>query len=148
MITGSPTDRLVHCPTPEDRTAVEALFAQLPGGDRSGDRGFDEPWQLRAFALAVTAHKAGRFEWSQFQAALVSSIKRWEETHALEDQSWSYYEHWLTAFETVLSQVGLLDTTSLKSRTAEVLAAPPHKNHHKAHPDPVAVHRAVRRRTT
>nr|ABY59057.1 nitrile hydratase beta-like protein [Mesorhizobium sp. F28] len=142
MMTDAPTVRLVRRPTPEDRAAVEPLIAQLPGGDRPGDRSFDEPWQLRAFALAVTAHKAGRFEWAQFQAALIASIKKWEETHALDDPSWAYYEHWVAAFETVLAQIGLLDTPSLESRTAEVLAAPP--NHHEAHRDPIAVHPGVK----
>ncbi|ABM10625.1 nitrile hydratase accessory protein [Paenarthrobacter aurescens] len=143
-MTSPSVDRLVHCPTPADRAAVEALISDLPGRARPDDKGFDKPWELRAFALAVTAHKAGQFEWSQFQTALVESIKRWEGTHELDDASWSYYEHWVNAFEDVLNQIGVLEPTALNDRTDEVLATPANKNHHQPHPDPVAVHPAVR----
>ena len=116
-MTSSAVDRMVHCPTPEDRAAVEALVADLPGRARPGDKGFEAPWELRAFALAVTAHKAGQFEWPQFQAALIASIKDWEETHPLDDASWSYYEHWVNAFENVLDQVGLRSWPRRPTRT-------------------------------
>jgi nitrile hydratase accessory protein len=136
--------RLKHCPTAEDRAAADALLAQLPGGDRALDRGFDEPWQLRAFALAVAACRAGRFEWKQLQQALISSIGEWERTHDLDDPSWSYYEHFVAALESVLGEEGIVEPEALDERTAEVLANPPNKDHHGPHLEPVAVHPAVR----
>ncbi len=142
-MTTSSDQRLVHHPTPEDRAAVDALVADLPAGECPGDRGFDAPWQLRAFALAVAAHEAGQFEWTRFQTALIESIAQWEGTHDLDDSSWSYYEHWVAAFEDVLGQIGVLETTALEARTTEVLATPKNKNHHEPHPDPVAIHPAV-----
>ena len=34
-----------------------------------------------------------------------------------EDEPWSYYEHWLTALETVLAGSGLLSESMLDERT-------------------------------
>jgi hypothetical protein len=48
--------------------------AGLPGGQRS----FDQPWELRALALIVAAHEAGRCSWSDFQGELIAAIARWE----------------------------------------------------------------------
>ena len=72
----------------------------LPGGERS----FDHPWEIRAFAMAVAAYHNGQYEWSEFQLSLIDSIKKWENDGGAEP--WSYYEHWLEALETVLSSTG------------------------------------------
>ena len=54
------------------RRRVEALVAELPGGERS----FDHPWELRAFAIAVAAYHEGQYEWSEFQLSLIDAIKQ------------------------------------------------------------------------
>ena len=54
-------------------------------------------------------------------------------------EPWSYYEHWLTALETVLAGGGLLAESMLDERTKSVLATPRNANHQHAHPEPVAV---------
>ena len=115
------------------RRRVEALVETLPGGERS----FDHPWELRAFAIAVAAYHEGQYEWSEFQLSLIKSIKQWEAGSAGEP--WSYYEHWLTALETVLADNGVLSGASLDDRTREALAVPRNANHHEAHREPVAV---------
>ena len=117
------------------RRRVEALVSDLPGG--SGDRAFDQPWELRAFAMAVAAYHEGQYEWSEFQLSLIDSIKRWEADGGAEP--WSYYEHWLTALETVLAGSGALSDAALDDRTKAVLATPRNANHHEAHREPVAV---------
>lgn len=124
---------------PEQRRAVEQLVCDLPGG-RPGELAFEQPWEIRAFALAVAAHKAGRYDWQQFQQALIGSITQWEaENPTLDGPSWSYYEHWVSALEDVLDETGLFGVTDVDRRTAEVLASPPNRNHHEAHLEPVAV---------
>lgn len=131
-------------PTEEQRRAVEALVSGLPGA-RDGDRSFTEPWEIRAFALAVTAHQRGRFEWSAFQAALIESISGWEsDAPDLEKTEWSYYEHWLAALEHVLVDVGDVEPSALAQRVEEVLATPPGRDHQTARLDPVAVDPARR----
>ncbi len=117
------------------RRRVEALVSELPGG--SGDRAFDQPWEVRAFAMAVAAYHAGQYEWSEFQLSLIDSIKKWEADGGAEP--WSYYEHWLTALETVLAGNGALSDAALDERTKAVLATPRNANHHEAHREPVAV---------
>ena len=116
------------------RRRVEALVCDLPGGD---ERSFAEPWELRAFAMAVAAYHNGQYEWSEFQLSLIDSIRRWETEGGAEP--WSYYEHWLTALETVLAGNGVLSEAALDERTRAVLATPRNANHHEAHREPVAV---------
>jgi nitrile hydratase accessory protein len=116
------------------RRRVEALVSRLPGG---GERAFEQPWELRAFALAVAAYHNGQYEWSEFQLSLIAAIKEWETSGG--PAPWSYYEHWLTALETVLAGNGLLSDAALDERTRQVLATPRTANHHHAHREPVAV---------
>jgi nitrile hydratase accessory protein len=118
------------------RRRVEALVCDLPGGGVD-ERMFAEPWELRAFAMAVAAYHNGKYEWSEFQLSLVQAIKQWEE--GAGGEPWSYYEHWLTALETVLADNGVLSEAAVDDRTREVLAVPKNANHHEAHREPVAV---------
>ncbi|MGQ0576832.1 MAG: nitrile hydratase accessory protein [Pseudonocardia sp.] len=116
------------------RRRVEALVGTEHG---PGQRPFDEPWELRAFAMAVAAYHNGQYEWSEFQLSLIESIKQWERGDTGEP--WSYYEHWLTALETVLAGSGALSDAALDERTRAVLATPRAADHHEAHREPVAV---------
>lgn len=116
------------------RRRVEALVCKIPG---AGDERFEQPWELRAFAMAVAAYHAGHYEWSEFQLSLIESIRQWENGDGGEP--WSYYEHWLTALETVLSSKGLLSESQIDDRTKVILAIPRNANHHEAHRDPVAI---------
>ena len=117
------------------RRRVEALVGDLQG---AGDQAFTQPWELRAFAMAVAAYEDGQYEWSEFQESLVGSIGSWErDSHG---EPWSYYQHWLTALEAVLAQKGTLpDAAALEERTQTVLATPRNANHHRAHREPVAI---------
>lgn len=113
------------------RRRVESLI-----GDGE-QRAFNEPWEVRAFAMAVAAYHNGQYEWSEFQLSLVNSIKSWENGDGAEP--WSYYEHWLEALETVLAGNGALSDAALDEKTKAVLATPKNANHHEAHREPVAV---------
>ncbi|WHU47767.1 nitrile hydratase accessory protein [Gordonia sp. L191] len=126
----------------ESRSAIEDLVCDLPGA-RSGEMSFDSPWEIRAFALAVAAHQNGQYDWTQFQGALIASIQEWEASVAdLSDDSWSYYQHWVTALEQVLSESGKLGAAEFEQKTAEILATPPNRNHHKAILEPIAIDKA------
>lgn len=122
------------------RRRVEALVCNLPPGGLpggSGERSFEHPWELRAFAMAVAAYHGGQYEWSEFQLSLIASIKRWESDGGAEP--WSYYEHWLTALETVLAGSGALSDAALDDATLAVLSTPRTTGHHEARREPVAV---------
>jgi nitrile hydratase accessory protein len=124
----------------DDQIRVEALLERLPQGKQiprqCGEASFDAPWELRALALGVAAHEVGRYEWDEFQHALISSIRDWESSG---DDGWRYYERWLSALEALLARGGVVAADELDSRTRIVLDTPRDASHQHAHPDPVAV---------
>src|SRR5690625_1546993 len=129
----------------QERHEVETLTCGLPA-PRSGDAAFDEAWEIRAFAIAVAAYRQLGFDWSEFQRRLSQSIAEWESNdaqEAVEKESWSYYEHWLAALETVLADHGVLSGPLLDSEAANVLANPP--PHPKVTHNPIAVDPGVGR---
>ncbi len=75
----------------------------------NGSLAFSQPWERRAFGLALALSKEGYFEWEQFREALIASISAWERQHALDDPSWSYYHHWLDALERVMARAGVVE---------------------------------------
>jgi len=109
-----------------------ALTSMLGQGDSpprlDGKLCFAEPWQRQAFGVALALSKAGHFDWEDFRLKLIVAIGEWEDSHELDDPSWSYYEHWLTALERLVVEQGLivpedltarLSGTAGNSRTAE-----------------------------
>jgi nitrile hydratase accessory protein len=68
------------------------------------DRGepvFREPWEARAFALAVSLHERGVFTWPEWAHALGAQIAA-----APADDDSHYYGHWLSALERLLANKG------------------------------------------
>ena len=123
--------------TAERKGEIDGLVERLPRG--SGDMAFDEPWQLRAFALVIAAHNSGQYKWTDFQDALIASIKEWESENGAEGGSWSYFEHWVNAVEAVLNENALVDGVALDLRVRQALDTPVNRNHHEPHYEPVAV---------
>ena len=131
--------RIADDTTEDPRRSVEALVCDLPGG-RTGEKSFEQPWEIRAFALAVALHQAGAYGWTEFQQALIESIAAWEvSSRGLPASPWSYYEHWLAALERLLGEGTVLDRQDIDVRAAHVLASPPNRDHHKAILEPIAV---------
>jgi len=94
----------------------------------NGELVFAEPWESRAFGLAVTLHDAGAFEWSQFQAALIAQIAAWERGREA-GECFSYYRCWLAALESVLAETGLVTANDVTQRAALLAARPPDHDH-------------------
>ena len=85
---------------------------------------FEEPWQARAFGVAVALHDDGAgFEWSAFQERLIEEVGREDpgvaDAEALEGV---YYEQWLAALERLLVDDGVLDPGELEDRATEFAA--------------------------
>jgi nitrile hydratase accessory protein len=59
--------------------------------DRTADEPFTEPWQARAFAMAVVAAERMGVEWDEFRDGLKAAIA--DRPHQ------PYYESWLDALE-------------------------------------------------
>ena len=65
---------------------------------RDNEPVFREPWEARAFALAVALHDRGLFTWSEWADALAAEIAA-----APADDGTGYYERWLAALERILA---------------------------------------------
>jgi len=97
----------------------------------NGDLVFAEPWESRAFGMAVTLYDAGAFTWPQFRAALIARIAAWEKAPG-QDRPWSYYHHWLAALEDVLAGQGTVSADEVAAR-ARTLARRPAGHDHRDH---------------
>lgn len=58
---------------------------------RNGELAFDEPWQARAFGLAVHTVERLDLDWDVFRQELIRSID--------DDPESDYWERWLLALE-------------------------------------------------
>ncbi|MBU6448503.1 MAG: nitrile hydratase accessory protein [Rhodospirillales bacterium] len=74
---------------------------------------FADEWERTAFGVALALAKNGAFEWESFRHNLMAAISNWEETHALTDSSWNYYDRWLEALEKVVFDSGLATRAEL-----------------------------------
>jgi nitrile hydratase accessory protein len=78
---------------------------------------FAEPWQARAFALALKLSEQGHFTWDEWTAALARELKAVADRGEPDDGS-RYYHHWLAALETLVIKKGLANPTALSERKA------------------------------
>ncbi len=85
------------------------------GADVPVDPVFAEPWQARAFALALKLSEHGYFSRTEWTAALGRELSDAAARGEADDGS-HYYEHWLTALESLSMQKGLTDNTALLAR--------------------------------
>lgn len=90
---------------PDDLTAVPRLPLDQDGGPV-----FSAPWEARVFAMTLQAHQAGLFTWPEWAQALGAELARNHENHG---ETRGYYDHWLTAFETLLNAKGVAGTGKL-----------------------------------
>jgi len=82
---------------------------------------FHEQWEKKVFAMQSAASGQGLYSGAEFRHA----IERMNWLHYLES---SYYEHWLTAIETLLSEKGIISREELEARVKQV----------KEHPEAIA----------
>lgn len=109
-------------------TAPLAIEGPAAPPRRNGELVFAEPWQSRAFGLAVTLYEAGAFRWPQFQRALIARISAWE-ADPPPGEGWSYYRCWLDALEDVVADAGLVSPADVAARAAELAARPAGHDH-------------------
>jgi nitrile hydratase accessory protein len=65
------------------------------------DQPFTEPWQARAFALAVVAAERVGVDWDEFRDRLKAAIA--------EQPERPYYEAWMDALERLVQDLVVID---------------------------------------
>jgi nitrile hydratase accessory protein len=100
----------------------------------NGELLFAEPWESRAFGMAVALHDTGAFAWPTFQAALIARIGAWEAAHP-DGGDYRYYRHWLDALVDVLDADGTVARGEVEALATELAARPAGYDH-----DPVTDH--------
>ena len=100
----------------------------------NGELVFAEPWESRAFGMAVTLYEAGTFTWPQFQAALVSRIAAWE-AEAGRGEPYNYYRLWLAALEDVLVGLRAMSADDVTTRVQALAQRPQGHDHPDDHQD-------------
>jgi len=75
---------------------------------------FAEPWQARAFALAMKLSERGYFTREEWTATLASELKAVDRGET--DDGSRYYHHWLAALEKLVIKKGLASTSALNER--------------------------------
>lgn len=90
---------MTDTPTPID---------DLPGLPRDEDGPvFKEPWEAKAFALAVNLSEAGYFTWPEWVTVFSREITSAKE-RSEPDMGDTYYQHWLTALEKICADKDLV----------------------------------------
>jgi nitrile hydratase accessory protein len=88
----------------------------LPRDD--GGPVFRAPWEAQAFSMTVTLHERGHFTWREWTERLSRQIAAARERGEVDDGS-RYYEYWLAALESLVTEKGLLTTAQLGTRKDE-----------------------------
>ena len=66
---------------------------------------FHEPWEARAFAMALALHEQGLYGWNEWAAALAAEIAT-AQLAGDPDLGDTYYRHWLAALERLVAEKG------------------------------------------
>jgi nitrile hydratase accessory protein len=101
----------------------------------NGELVFAEPWESRAFGMAVGLFEAGAFSWPEFQAALIARIGAWE-TEPAHDEPWNYYRLWLAALEDVLVGLRAVSSDEVTARAKALAQRPAGHDHAGDHGHP------------
>jgi len=97
----------------------------------NGELVFAEPWQARAFGVAVGLVQAQGLDWEAFRSRLIDEIGRWEREHRDgASETYEYYEHWLAALERLVLETGMISAAELDAEILQVSAAVSHDHGH------------------
>jgi len=100
-------------------SAQDALAA-IPTIPREADEPvFAEPWEARAFAMAVSLNEAGLFNWPQWAERFGAALK--ENTGG--GGQLSYYQVWLQVLEAIMSEKDIANPAAIMRREREWEAA-------------------------
>jgi nitrile hydratase accessory protein len=88
-----------------ERRLASSAIAEMSGTSalprQSGELVFNDDWERRAFAIAVSLAEQGHFAWREFQQQLIESLSQAEQRDP-QNPSRDYYESWLVSLEALL----------------------------------------------
>ena len=93
----------------------------------NGEVVFEAPWQGRVFGMARALAAAGLYGWDEFREHLIVELAATAQQPAAGE--FAYYDHFLAAFEHLLTDKGLASADAVARRVA-LLAARPHGHDH------------------
>jgi len=76
---------------------------------------FAEPWQARAFAIAVIAAQRGCFTWSEWTQSLGRELRGASDTDPKVAET-NYFDCWLSALQSLLLAKGAVGEAELHER--------------------------------
>jgi nitrile hydratase accessory protein len=91
---------------------------------RNGELIFQEPWEGRAFGLAVTLRDQGHFPWEAFRQRLIGAIVEADCLPAGEPRP-GYYENWLAALRQLLVSGGVTTESEIAQRMEQFASGRP-----------------------
>ena len=95
---------------PQSGLLAVGANAGLPG-DGDGPV-FREPWEARAFAMALALQESGLFSWEEWARALGEEIRK-AQAAGDPDTGHNYYRHWLATLERMVAEKGVTTAHSL-----------------------------------
>ena len=114
-----------------DKPLVTPGNPAAPAAPEGLDAVFAEPWEARAFALAVTLSQSGKFSWDEFRERLIAEIARTDAAASRDAVAianaprGAYYQCWLDALEQLIRDKALLDAAEIERRADAIVASPP-----------------------
>jgi nitrile hydratase accessory protein len=98
---------------PTQSEAAREAISAVPSIPRDDDGPvFRAPWEAQAFAMTLTLHERGVFNWSEWAAALAQEIKR-AQAAGDPDTGETYYLHWLATLEKLVAAKGVTSAETL-----------------------------------
>jgi len=96
----------------------------------NGELVFGEPWQARAFGVAVGLIQEQKLDWEAFRRRLIDEVLAWERDHRdSPSDAYEYYERWLAALERLVLETGMVTAEELESEILRATAADRHHGH-------------------
>jgi nitrile hydratase accessory protein len=106
-----------------DATVDPAIVAMDGLPRQNGELVFEEPWEARAFGVAIALCRAQGIEWEAFRSRLIDEIGAWE-------HEWSYYDRWAASLERLVLELGLVQEREVSARADQLAHADSHDHDH------------------
>lgn len=110
---------------PDLAAGIDALEGAAAVPRSNGEFVFSQPWEARAFAIAVAMCEAQRYSWDEFRHHLIEEVQG-----GGEDDGTGYYRRWLASLERLVGDAGIVSQTELEERVRKIEQADAHDEHH------------------